>query len=313
MAERGQPVNILLLGGSGQVGTAWRQMLAHESTSSIQLQAPARQELDLCDAAAVRAWVLHARPDLIVNAAAYTAVDKAESEPELAQAINAVLPTTLAQAAHEIGAALLHYSTDYVFSGAGTQPYRESDPVQPLSVYGQTKALGEVGVRKHLSRYLILRTSWVMGAQGGNFLKTMLRLAAERDQLRVVADQVGVPTPARLLALMGWIAWQHCAQPGPAATSPPPWGLYHVAPRGETNWCAYAQFVLREARVRGWSLKAGPEQVTPITTADYPTPAQRPANSRLDVSHFEQTFHVTLPPWQDGVRDTLDELRSTAA
>lgn len=312
MADHRQPLRLLLLGGSGQVGTAWQRLMTPGDVST-QLKFPSRHELDLANAKAVRDWVLHERPHLIVNAAAYTAVDKAESEPELAHALNATLPTTLAQAAQDVGAALIHYSTDYVFAGEGVHPHREADPVHPLSVYGKTKAEGETGIRRHMSRHLILRTSWVMGSHGGNFLNTMLRLAAERDALRVVADQVGVPTPASLLAQMGWRAWQHCVAREADARTPAPWGVYHLAPRGETNWCEYAQLVLSEARRRGWALKAGPQQVTPITTADYPTPARRPLNSRLDVSHFEHTFGVTLPAWQDGVQNTLDELRSKAA
>ena len=303
------PLKVLLLGGSGQVGAEWRDLLAH-GDAAAQWWAPTRSELDLTHPQALRDAVLQYAPGLIVNAAAYTAVDKAESEPELAHAINAVVPTVLAQTAQSRGIGLLHYSTDYVFAGDGTQAHRETEPVQPLSVYGKTKAEGEAGIRQYLDQHLILRTSWVMGTHGGNFLKTMLRLAAEREHLRVVADQVGVPTPARLLAQMGWHAWLQCQQKNPAA---PSWGLYHLAPRGETNWCEYARFVLREAQSRGWPLKAGPDQVTPITTADYPTPAQRPANSRLDVSHFEQVFGVTLPPWQAGVLTTLDELRSMAS
>jgi dTDP-4-dehydrorhamnose reductase len=312
MAKRSQALNLLLLGGSGQVGTAWQRLLQHDG-AQVHVQAPTRQALDLADQDAVSNWVLRQRPQLIVNAAAYTAVDKAESEPDLAHALNAALPTTLAQAAQVVGASLIHYSTDYVFAGTGEHPHRELDPVQPLSVYGKTKAQGETGIREHLARHLILRTSWVMGSHGGNFLKTMLRLAAERDALRVVADQVGVPTPASLLAQMGWHAWHTCLQREAAPHATPAWGLYHLAPRGDTNWCDYARWVLREALARGWTLKAGPMQVSPITTADYPTPAQRPLNSRLDVSHFEQTFDVTLPDWQDGVRHTLDELRSLAA
>ena len=309
MADSHPPLRILLLGGSGQVGAEWLRLLA-QATPPLDVQAPSRHQLDLGDAMAVRAWVLQQRPHLIVNAAAYTAVDKAESEPDQAHTINAVVPTALAQAAHEVGAAMIHYSTDYVFAGSGVQPHREGDPLQPLSVYGKTKALGETGIRQHLSRHLILRTSWVMGTHGDNFLKTMLRLAAERDTLRVVADQIGVPTPARLLAQMGWHAWQQCVAAETTGRRTPPWGLYHLAPRGATHRCAYARYVLSQALDRGWTFQAGPDQITPITTADYPTPARRPLNSRLDVSHFEQTFGVTLPDWQDGVRSTLDELRS---
>lgn len=308
-----EPLKVLLLGGSGQVGMQWRHLLTQNTTPPCVLRSPSRQELDLIHLDAVRDDALQFRPDLIVNAAAFTAVDRAETEPELAHALNAALPTVLAQAAHELGAALLHYSTDYVFDGTGLQAHGEDDPVHPLSVYGKTKALGEAGIREHLTRYLILRTSWVMGAQGGNFLKTMLRQAAERESLRVVADQFGVPTPARLLAQLGWLAWQHCVRMESSTDLTPPWGLYHVAPRGETTWYDYARFMLSEALIRGWCLKAGPSRITPVPAADYPSLAQRPTNSRLDVSRFEQAFNLVLPPWQDGVRDTLDELRSVAA
>jgi dTDP-4-dehydrorhamnose reductase len=303
-------LTLALLGASGQVGTEWQRLLAQEVSEPIRLLAPAHDALDLADGDAVTAWVQTHRPQVIVNAAAYTAVDKAESDQEAARAVNATLPTLLAQWSKASGACLLHYSTDYVFDGSGTQPHREDDAVHPLSVYGRTKAEGEAGIRQHLDRHLILRTSWVMGAHGGNFLKTMLRLASERDQLRVVADQVGAPTPARLLAQMGWHALQWCRQSEAATPTQQRWGLYHLAPRGETSWCDYARLVLAEAKTRGWQLRAGPEDVTPITTADFPTPARRPANSRLDVSRFEQAFHITLPDWQEGVRATLDELRS---
>jgi dTDP-4-dehydrorhamnose reductase len=278
----------------------------------MQVLAPSHQALDLAQPDAVRTWLQANRPELIVNAAAYTAVDKAESDPDTARAVNATLPTVLAQYAHQHGACLLHYSTDYVFDGSGTKPHQETDAVSPLSVYGRTKAEGEAGIQQHLAQHLILRTSWVMGVHGGNFLKTMLKLAAERDQLRVVADQVGVPTPARLLAQMGWHALQRCRPTDASSPGDSPWGLYHLAPRGETTWYDYARLVLAEAQSRGWPLKVGPDQVTSITTADFPTPARRPANSRLDVSRFEQTFDVVLPAWEDGVRAILDELRSLA-
>lgn len=303
-------LTLALLGASGQVGTEWQRLLTQDVSEPIQLLTPAHDALDLADGAAVTAWMQTHRPAVIVNAAAYTAVDKAESEQEAARAVNATLPTLLARLSTSSGACLLHYSTDYVFDGSGTQPHREDDPAHPLSVYGRTKADGEAGIRQYLDRHLILRTSWVMGVHGGNFLKTMLRLAGERDQLRVVADQVGAPTPARLLAQMGWHALQRCRQSEAQPSSPRLWGLYHLAPRGETSWCDYARLVLAEAKARGWQLRAGPEDVTPITTADFPTPARRPANSRLDVSRFEQAFDVTLPDWQEGVGATLDELRS---
>lgn len=309
MADK-PPLKILLLGGSGQVGTQWRHLLDREASSTLEWLAPSRQALDLSYPEAVRACVLREAPDLIVNAAAHTDVDRAESEPEQAYALNATLPTVLAQTAHELGASLLHYSTDYVFAGTGQQAHREDAPVEPHSVYGSTKALGEAGIQEHLARHLILRTSWVMGAYGSNFLKTVLQLAVEREALHIVADQVGAPTPARLLASMGWLAWQSCARLESVNHTRAPWGLYHVASRGTTTWFEYARFVVSEALTRGWNLKTGPVDIHPISSADYPTPARRPANSQLDVSRFEQTFGATLPPWQEGVRAILDELRS---
>lgn len=300
---------LLLLGASGQVGNAWQQWLSDRVSLSCPVQAPTREELDLRDLAAVRDCILRTAPDLIVNAAAYTAVDQAECEPEEAHALNAALPAVLARSAHDVGAVLLHYSTDHVFAGMGDQAHREDDPLQPLSIYGRTKAMGESGIREHLARHLILRTSWVMGPHGHNFLKTVLKLATEQAHLRVVDDQVGTPTPARLLAAMGWLAWQHCVHA--EATSPPstPWGLYHLTPRGSTTKWAYARFIVNEARAQGWRLRTGPEQVMPITSADHSSPAPRPHNARLDVSRFERTFQVTLPSWEEGVRTTLVELK----
>jgi dTDP-4-dehydrorhamnose reductase len=302
---------LALLGGSGQVGFEWQRLLSQLPAGSLDVLIPSHQSLDLSQPDAVKAWLQTHRPALIVNAAAYTAVDKAESDADTAWAVNAGLPTVLAQYAQQHHARLLHYSTDYVFDGSGTHAHQEDEALHPLSVYGQTKAQGEAGIRQHLAQHLILRTSWVMGVHGGNFLKTMLRLAAEREQLRIVADQAGVPTPARLLARMGWHALEHCRSA--RLSRPAPWGLYHLAPRGETTWYDYARLVLAEAQARGWTLQAGPDNVTPIRTADFPTPARRPANSRLDVSRFEQTFGVVLPAWEDGVRTTLDELRSMNA
>ena len=324
-------LKLLLLGSSGQVGAEWRRLLGADpqgrderwtvsmpaSTSEraihLEVLAPSRSTTDLADPEGLRVWVKAHAPDIIVNAAAYTAVDRAESEPALARAVNATSPTVLAEVAQASGACLLHYSTDYVFEGLGQRAYREDDPVHPLSVYGLTKAEGEAGIRQHLARHLILRTSWVMGVHGGNFLKTMLRLAAERDRLRVVGDQVGVPTPARMLAQLGWHALQRCLHAewqGEPPGTPAPWGLYHLAPRGETNWFEYACFVMGMAQARGWSLKAGPGQIEPITTAEYPTPARRPANSRLDCTRFARTFEVLPPTWQEGVLATLDELKA---
>jgi len=261
-------MRVLVAGRIGQIATELVARLPAAGHAVLALEPP---ELDITDAASIARAFAEFRPEAVINAAAYTAVDRAEDERELAFAVNATGPGLLGE------------------------------------------ALGEAGIREHLTRYLILRTSWVMGAQGGNFLKTMLRQAAERESLRVVADQFGVPTPARLLAQLGWLAWQHCVRMESSTDLTPPWGLYHVAPRGETTWYDYARFMLSEALIRGWCLKAGPSRITPVPAAAYPSLAQRPTNSRLDVSRFEQAFNLVLPPWQDGVRDTLDELRSVAA
>lgn len=321
-------LKIILLGSSGQVGSEWCRLLGRppsgheeawtapapdvEDDCRLHVLAPSHRSLDLADPQHLREWLSTQQADIVINAAAYTAVDKAEAEPMLARAINATAPTVLAQWAQASGACLLHYSTDYVFDGLAQHAYLEGDPTNPLSVYGSTKADGERGIQQHLTRHLILRTSWVMGVHGGNFLKTMLRLATERDSLRVVADQYGVPTPARLLAQQGWRALRHCLQAEHTGqqVKASPWGLYHLTTRGVTTWFDYAAFVIGTAQTRGWPILAGPERIQPITTAQYPTPARRPANSRLDISRFEQTFNGLLPTWQESVLATLDELGS---
>jgi dTDP-4-dehydrorhamnose reductase len=283
---------VLLFGGNGQLGWTYRQHLTAEQLTVID-----RQAADLSQPEAIRAVIRTHRPDIILNAAAYTAVDKAESEPELAQQINAVAPGVMAEEAQALGACLVHFSTDYVFAGEGTQPYKETDATGPLSVYGQTKLAGEQAVQQACARHLIFRTSWVVGEHGGNFMKTMLRLAAERDSLRVVADQYGVPTSTDLLVQASLLAVSHCLQKE-AEQHKAPWGLYHLVPSGETTWHAYAQHVIGLAHAHGLPLKAKPEDVHPIRTEDYPLPAPRPKNSRLSPEKFERTFGSTLPPWQ---------------
>jgi dTDP-4-dehydrorhamnose reductase len=241
------------------------------------------------------------QPDVIVNAAAHTAVDKAESEPELARTINALAPTVLAQAATKIGAWLVHYSTDYVFDGSGSAPWKETDATGPLSVYGQTKLEGEQAVAS-TPKHLILRTSWVYATRGGNFAKTMLRLAGERETLTVINDQFGAPTSAELLADVTSHALRKL-QDQPALA-----GLYHCIASGETSWHGYAQFVLGQAQALGMPLKAGPEQVAPTPTSSYPTPAKRPLNSRLDTGKLQAAFGLTMPHWQMGVARMLTEM-----
>jgi dTDP-4-dehydrorhamnose reductase len=286
---------VLLFGAAGQLG--------HELASRLHVlgsvTALTRQDIDLSNAAALRSLLQAQQPAVIVNAAAYTAVDKAEQEPALAQAINVTAPSVMAEEAARSGAVLVHFSTDYVFNGQATRPYLETDPTDPQSVYGRTKRDGEQAVIQSGARYVLLRSSWVVGAHGQNFLKTMLRLAQERDSLRVVADQVGVPTSSAWMAETTVLALQQGLN-----------GLFHLTPAGQTNWHAYAQFVLQQAQSLGWRLKAGPDQVQAITTADYPLPAPRPAYSMLDSSLLSQALNLELPPWQAGVDSVLRALRA---
>jgi dTDP-4-dehydrorhamnose reductase len=239
-----------------------------------------------------------------VNAAAYTAVDKAEQEPLLAHAINATAPGIMAEEAKQLGATLVHYSSDYVFNGRSNQPYQESDATDPLSVYGRTKRDGDLAVMAQAGAFFIFRSSWVVGAQGGNFLKTMLRLAQERDSLSVVADQQGVPTSARWMAQ---VTREVLARPDHASHS----GLFHLSNAGRTTWHGYAQYVLAQAARMGWSLKVQAEQVKAIATSDYPLPAARPANSLLDTRLAQQKLGLTVPTWQTGVDEVLAALWAT--
>lgn len=289
---------ILLLGKNGQLGFELQRSLA----SLGEMVAVGSAECNLADAEALRALVRSVRPYLIVNAAAYTAVDKAETEIDLAMAVNAQAPGILGEEAARIGAWMIHYSTDYVFDGTAAQPYVETDATNPLSVYGRSKLAGEQALQAALDRHLILRTSWVLGAHGGNFAKTMLRLAAERTSLNVVADQWGAPTSAALLADMTAQAIRQSHMDGDASF---PYGLYHLTAAGETNWCDYARFVIAAAGIAGKPLRLGPDDIHPIRTADYPLPAPRPANSRLCTEKFRTTFGLPLPHWEDGVRDVL--------
>jgi dTDP-4-dehydrorhamnose reductase len=296
-------VKILLLGKDGQVG--WELQRALRPLGAvIALGRRGGEGLcgDLADTEGIAATVKHVAPDVIVNAAAYTAVDKAESEPDAAHAINADGPRALAKAAAESNALLVHYSTDYVFDGSGTRPWRENDPTGPLSVYGRTKLDGEQAIVQSGCAHLIFRTSWVYGARGGNFAKTMLRLAQERDTLSVIQDQIGAPTGADLIADVtahAVAAVRHAGAPG---------RIYHLVAGGETSWHAYATFVLRWAADAGVTLKVAPEHVTPIPSSAYKVAAQRPLNSRLDTSLLQQTFGLFLPPWQDGVARMLTEI-----
>jgi len=292
-------MKVLLLGKGGQVGWELQRALAPLGElvaldfDSTEHHADFSRPQQLADTVAA------IRPDVIVNAAAHTAVDKAESESDLARRINAEAPAVLARAAADIGALLVHYSTDYVFDGSGDQPRAEDAATAPLSVYGQTKLEGEQAIQASGARHLIFRTSWVYAARGGNFAKTMLRLGKERDRLTVIDDQTGAPTGAELLA----DATAHAIRATLADASKA--GLYHLVAAGEVSWNGYARFVLDEARRLGVTIKA--EAVDPVPTTAFPTPAARPLNSRLDTRKFQAAFGLVLPDWQPGVARMLRE------
>jgi len=294
-------MKILLTGKHGQVGFELQRALAPLG----EIHAVDLAECDLADAAAISALVRSVRPDLIVNPAAYTAVDKAESEPGLAHAINAVAPRVLGEEAAKLGAWVVHYSTDYVFDGLKLGAYAEEDLTNPQSVYGRTKKDGEVALQQSKARHLIFRTSWVVGAHGNNFAKTILRLALEREQLNVVADQYGAPTSAALLAD---VTAQLVRQRQREGDERFPFGLYHLVASGETTWCEYARFVVSEALAAGRSLKLVPAAIRAIPSSEYPTPAKRPGNSRLDTHKLRGRFGLELPDWQCGVRHVLQQI-----
>lgn len=294
-------MKILVTGKNGQVGFELQRALAPLG----EIVAVGQAECDLANADAIRELVRRVAPDVIVNPAAYTAVDKAETDQATASAVNAGAPAVLGEEAARLGALVVHYSTDYVFNGSKEGAYTETDRPDPQSVYGNTKLAGECALAEVNPRHLILRTSWVVGAHGGNFAKTMLRLAAERDQLSVVADQFGAPTSAALLADLTAQLIRQYQREGAEAF---PYGTYHVSATGETSWYDYARFVIGEALASGKVFKTGLDTVMPLTTAQYPTPAKRPANSKLDTSRFRETFGFWLPPWQDGVRHVLNQI-----
>jgi dTDP-4-dehydrorhamnose reductase len=296
-------MKILLFGCNGQVGWELQRSLGPLG-DVVALGSSVQGGLcgDFTDPAGVARTIRELRPQVIVNAAAYTAVDKAESEPERAALVNAVTPGVIAEAAADVNAWLVHYSTDYVFDGSGERPWREEDATGPLSVYGHTKLDGEIRIRAAHAEHLILRTSWVYGARGGNFAKTMLKLARERDSLKVIDDQFGAPTGADLLADVT----AHAVRSLVAGSGQP--GTYHVAASGETTWNRYARFVLERARQAGQTLRVNPDQVEAIATSAFPTPARRPHNSRLDSSRFMTTFGLALPWWEQGVDRMLKEV-----
>ena len=296
---------VLLLGANGQLGFA----LGSTLKALGEVKALTRSQADFSNAFGLRDALLPVvnkfQPHAIVNAAAYTAVDKAQTEQTIALQVNAQSVGVLAELAQSINAVLVHYSTDYVFDGDSNTPWAENDQTNSLSVYGQSKWLGECAVRQHCRKHLILRTSWVVGTHGNNFLKTMLRLAAERDILRVVEDQIGAPTSTDLLAKVTIDVLQTML---PAAQEDVRFGTYHLATSGETSWHAYARYVIAGALQRGAHLTCKPESVEPIPTSAYPLPAPRPANSRLNTEKIRSTFGIELPAWQVGVDAILDAL-----
>lgn len=290
-------MKILLLGANGQVGWELQRSLATVGN----LHAADRSQADLEQPDRLRALVAQVQPDVIVNAAAQTAVDRAESEPDRTHVINAQAPARLAQLAAERDAWLVHYSTDYVFDGSGTRPWTEDDPTGPLSVYGRTKLAGEDAIRASGARHLIFRTSWVYASRGGNFARTMLRLGAERELLRVIDDQIGAPTGADLIADVTAHALRQAMVQGTT-------GTFHLAPTGHTSWHDYAQFVFDAARSLRPDLPLKVQAVEAIPTSAYPTPAQRPLNSRLDTRRLGEAFGLHLPHWHTGVLRMLHEI-----
>jgi len=293
-------VKIVLLGAAGQLG---RELTARLSASAA-VAACDRSMADLERPEDVVAILAREQPAAIVNAAAYTAVDRAESEPERALLVNATAVAAIAAEAARQDAVFVHYSTDYVFDGTAAGCYRETDKPGPLSVYGATKLAGEQAVAAAGGRHYVFRTSWVYASHGTNFLRTILRLAGQRDELAVVADQRGVPTSAALLAEITAEVLEKAADPARAV----PAGLYHLTPRGETTWHGYARLLLAAAREAGLPLRAGPEAVRPLTTSEYPAAARRPANSLLCTAKLEAALARRLPSWEDGVRAAVASL-----
>ncbi|QJR13280.1 dTDP-4-dehydrorhamnose reductase [Usitatibacter palustris] len=296
-------MRVLVTGSRGQVGSAVVAALADHA----EVVAVGHATLDLTNANAVRACVRETKPALIVNAAAYTAVDKAEQDAATAEAVNAIAPGILAEEAQRLGAALIHYSTDYVFDGTKSSPYREDDPTNPLGVYGRTKLAGEQAIVASGCVHVILRTSWVYGPTGGNFLLTMLKLAATRPELRVVDDQIGAPTSSLLLArVTREIIERMRSEPGTLTAR---MGVFHTTARGSVSWCGFARRIFKR-----WS-ELSPEpftapKVIPIPASEYPTPARRPANSRLAGDKLAAAYGVRLESWEDGLEEVLRTLAS---
>ncbi len=295
-------MKILLFGKNGQAGWELQRSLAPLG-ELVALDTDSRELCgDFTDPDGLARTIRAVAPDVIVNAAAHTAVDKAESEPELARAINALAPAVLAEEAKHGNAWLVHYSTDYVFDGNGERPWRETDMTAPLNVYGATKLEGEQLIQQSGCKHLIFRTSWVYGARGGNFARTMLRLAQERDSISVIDDQIGAPTGADLLADMTAHALRAVRQ------RPELSGLYHLVAAGTTSWHGYAGFVLGQAQQAGIPLKVTPDAIRAVPSSEFPLPARRPHNSRMDTTKFQRAFDLHPPFWQTGVARMLTEI-----
>jgi dTDP-4-dehydrorhamnose reductase len=286
---------ILITGANGQVGYE----LCRSLSAFGAILSPSRAELDLSDAKAVDTYLAMHQPDLIVNPAAWTAVDAAESHQDAAIRLNTALPAQLATYAGKHNAYLVHYSTDYVYAGTGNNPWVETETPAPLSVYGHTKLAGDQAVAKHCPNHLIFRTSWVYSDRGNNFLKTMLKLGEQRDSLNIVNDQYGAPTNARMIAQVTALAIYRKLINQPIES-----GIYHLVNKGETTWFGFAEAIFKQARLNNLPLKL--DKLGGISTADYPTPAARPANSRLDVSKLENALCITLPNWQQQLEHTLN-------
>ena len=296
-------MKILLLGKNGQVGWELQRALAPlGDLVALDFDSPGPLKADFSEPESLAATVRAIAPQVIVNAAAHTAVDKAESEPDFAHALNAASPAVLAREAQTLDAWLMHYSTDYVFDGSGSAPWVEDSPTGPLSVYGRTKLEGEKAIRASGCRHLIFRTSWVYAARGGNFAKTMLRLAKERDRLTVIDDQIGSPTGADLLADLTAHALRFAQQRAQVA------GTYHAVAQGETSWHGYARHVVEFARALGQPIKVSADAIEPVATSAFPTPARRPHNSRMNTRKLRETFGLNLPSWQSGVERMLTEV-----
>jgi dTDP-4-dehydrorhamnose reductase len=293
-------MRLLLTGKNGQVGFELRRSLAPLG----EIFAIDRSVCDLADHSKLRSLIRDIDPDVIVNPAAYTAVDRAETEQDVALAINGVTPGVIGEEAARRGALVVHYSTDYVFDGRGDSFYTEEEQPNPQGIYGLTKLAGETSLRESGARHLIFRTSWVTGLHGSNFAKTMLRLAEERDEIKVVCDQVGAPTTADLIA----DATAHAVREATRAPRNVPDGIYHLVASGETNWHAYAVHIIETARLSGKPIRVSNDAIRAITTAEYPTLAKRPANSRLDTSKFRETFNLNLPSWHAGIDHVLQQM-----